>query len=86
MVLGFKFKVVVIQVKCSLKISNRLLLSETMAAFSEIIILLEKFHLSEKNGLIALQKFLLSDPPYFCEIIFLLEKFPLSEKYDLIAL
>ena len=44
-----------------IKISDSLLSSETMESFSEIIILLEKFSLSEKYDLTVHQKFLLSD-------------------------
>ena len=52
-ILGFRSKVLVILIKCVLKISESLLSSETMQSFSEIIILLEKFPLSEKCGLIV---------------------------------
>ena len=48
MILGFRFKVLVILIKRVLKISDSLLSSETMQSFSEIIILLEKFPLSPK--------------------------------------
>ena len=47
-----------------LKISNNLLLSETMQSFPEIIVLLEKLLLSEKYGLIVCQKILLSDTSF----------------------
>ena len=60
-ILGFRSKVSVILIKWLLKISDSPLLSETMQAFSEIIILSEKFPLFEKYGLIVHQKFLLSD-------------------------
>ena len=58
--LGFRYKVLVILIKCSLKISDSLLSSENRKTFSEIIILLEKFPSSETYGLIVCQKFLLS--------------------------
>ena len=58
--LGFRYKVLVILIKCSLKISDSLLSSENRKTFSEIIILLEKFPLSETYGLIVCQKFLFS--------------------------
>ena len=64
MILGFKSKVLVILMKCSLKISDSLLSSENMQSFSEIIILLEKLPLSEKQGLIVQQKFLLPDTSF----------------------
>ena len=58
--LGFRYKVLVTLIKYSLKISDSLLSSENRKTFSEIIILLEKFPLSETYGLIVCQKFLLS--------------------------
>ena len=61
MILGFRSKMLVLLIKLVLKISGNLLSSETMQSFFEIIILLEKFDLSEKNGLIVRQKILLSD-------------------------
>ena len=64
MILGFKSKVLVILMKCLLKISDSLLSSENMQSFSEIIILLEKLPLSEKQGLIVHQKFLLPDTSF----------------------
>ena len=46
-------------------IKNRSLVSlETMQSLSEIIILLEKFPLSEKYGFIVRQKFLLRDASF----------------------
>ena len=39
---------IAILIKCSLKVSNNLQSSETMQSFSDIIILLRKFPLSEK--------------------------------------
>ena len=60
MICGFRSKVLVILIKYPLKVSDSLLLSETMQSFSEIIILLEKLLLSDKYGLIDRQKFLLS--------------------------
>ena len=47
-----------------LKISDNLLSSETMQSFPATIILLEKFPLSEKYGLIVCQKILLSDTSF----------------------
>ena len=64
MLLGFRSKVLVILTECVLKISDSLLLSETFQTFSEIVILLEKFPLSEKYCLIIHQKFLLSDTSF----------------------
>ena len=64
MILGFRSNVLVILIKCSLKIPDSLLSSETMQSFSEIIILLEKLPLSEKWGLIVCQKFLLPDTSF----------------------
>ena len=60
LILGFRSKVLVILIKCVLKISDNLQSSETMQSFYEIIILLERFPLSEKYGLIVCQWFLLS--------------------------
>ena len=37
MILGFRYKVLVILIKCSLKISDSLLSSEPMQSFSEIL-------------------------------------------------
>ena len=64
MILGFRSKVLVILIKCYLKVSDGLLSSETMQSFSEIINLLEKLHLSEKYGLTVRQKFLLPDTSF----------------------
>ena len=47
-ILGFRSKELVISIKCVLKISDCLLLSETMQSFSEIIMLLKKFSLCGK--------------------------------------
>ena len=60
MILGFRSKVLVILIKCVLKIADNLLSSETIQSFSEIIVLLKKFPLSEKYGLTVRQKVLLS--------------------------
>ena len=73
MILGLRSKVLVALIKCVLKISDSLPSSETMQFFSEIIILLEKFSLSEKYGLIVRRKFLLLDTSFeftFEKIIF----------------
>ena len=43
MILGFRSKVLIILIKCVLKITDSLLSSETIQSFSEIIILIEKF-------------------------------------------
>ena len=51
MIHGFRSKVLVILIKCVLKIADNLLSSETIQPFSEIIVLLKKFPLSEKYGL-----------------------------------
>ena len=64
LILGFTSKVLVILIKCVLKISDNLQSSETMQSFYEIIILLERFPLSEKYGLIVFQRFLLSDTSF----------------------
>ena len=61
MILGFRYKALVILIKYSLKISDSFLSSETTQSFAEIIILLEKFPLSEKYGLIVRKELLLSD-------------------------
>ena len=68
--LGFRSKVLVILIKCYLKISDSFLSSETMQSFSEIIILLE-LPLFEKWGLIIRQKFLLPDTSLSFGFIFL---------------
>ena len=52
MILGFRSKVLVILIRCVLKISGNLLSPETIQSFSEITILLEKLALSEKYSLI----------------------------------
>ena len=64
MILGFRSKVLIILIKYILKISDSLLSSETIQSFSVIIILLEKFPLSEKYGLVVRQEFLLSDTSF----------------------
>ena len=64
MILGFRSKMLVLLIKLVLKISGNLLSSEIMQSFFEIIILLEKFDLSEKYGLIVRQKILLSDTSF----------------------
>ena len=64
MILGFRFKVLLILIKSILKISDSLLSSKTMQSFSEIVILLEKYPLSEKYGLIVRQEFLLTDTSF----------------------
>ena len=64
MVLGFRSKVLLILIKSILKISDSLLSSKTMQSFSEIVILLEKYPLSEKYGLIVRQEFLLTDTSF----------------------
>ena len=61
MIPDFRSKVLVILTKCSLKISDSPLLSETMQSSFEIIILLEKLPLPENYGLTVSQKFLLLD-------------------------
>ena len=62
MILGFRSKVLVILIKCSLKILDSFLSSETMQSLWLCnIISLEKFPFSVKYGLIVRQKFLLSD-------------------------
>ena len=48
MILSFRSKVLVILIKCLLKVSDNLLSSESMQSFSEIIVLLEKLPLPEK--------------------------------------
>ena len=48
-ILGFRSKVLVILIKCVLKISDSLLSSKTMQSSSEIINLLEKFFLCQRN-------------------------------------
>ena len=63
-VLGFRSRFLVILIKCALKISDSLPLSKTIPSFFEIIVLLEKFRLSEKYVLIVLQKFLLSNKSF----------------------
>ena len=64
MILGFRSKVLLILIKSILKISDCLLSSKTMQSFSEIVILLEKYPLSEKYGLIVRQEFLLTDTSF----------------------
>ena len=64
MILGFRSKVLLILIKSILKISDSLLSSKTMQSFSEIVILLEKYPLSEKYGLIVRQEFLLTDTSF----------------------
>ena len=64
MILGFRFKVLLILIKSILKISDSLLSSKTMQSFSEIVILLEKYPLSEKYGLIVRQEFSLTDTSF----------------------
>ena len=62
-ILGFRSEVLVMLIKCSLKILDGPLLSENIHSFSEMIILSKKLSLSEKYGLEVRQKFLL-----FCSI------------------
>ena len=64
MILGFRSEVLLILIKSILKISDSLLSSKTMQSFSEIVILLEKYPLSEKYGLIVRQEFLLKDTSF----------------------
>ena len=64
MILGFRSEVLLILIKSILKISDSLLSSKTMQSFSEIVILLEKYPLSEKYGLIVRQEFLLTDTSF----------------------
>ena len=61
---GSRSKVLVILIKYVSKIPDNLLSSETMRSFCEIIILLEKFPLPEKYGLIVCQKYLSSDASF----------------------
>ena len=64
MILGFRSEVLLILIKSILKISDSLLSSKTMQSFSEIVILLEKYPLSEKYGLIVRQEFSLTDTSF----------------------
>ena len=61
MMLGFRCRVLVILIKCVIKISDSFVSSEAIQSFSEIIVLLEKFPLLEKCGLIVPKKSLLAD-------------------------